>query len=587
MEEGIVRKKWFLYLTGFFAGMSVMAVELGASRLLAPYFSSSQIVWTIIIAVIMIAMAAGNVWGGRAADRNPDPGRLYGRLLIAAVWIAAIPSVGKFVILGVTGITVAALRQNYLVSSAFLACLLIFVFPCFLLGTCTPSLARYTVTGKEVSGRTVGALEAFNTAGSIIGTFVPTFVTIPNVGTSATFIIFSCVLLVLAAVYFLSAGRRRWGTAMAAVLILLFSAAGTRSGFAFWEDDLLYEGESVYNYLQVREDEENVILSTNVLFGVQSVLKKNGGLSGMYYDYALAAPLLAGARERKRGAGAASDGNAAEGAAAAGNAVKSAAADGNATEGAAGAGKAAEGPDAGDGAAEGVSVLILGNGTGTFARQCGEYFEVSGIRGVEIDGKITMLGRKYFEMPEEIKISSLDGRAFIDLDDGLYDVIMVDAYRDITIPFQMSSREFFESVRRHLLPGGVMVVNMNMKTDEPKGINACLSDTIASVFPCVSCADIEWSTNRILLASGKAVGGGELREVAGRLSDPALSSLMFRVADRLRPYEAGDLLLTDDKAPVELLGMKALDGIIDAEVTYYRDVFREGGFSALLREMQG
>ena len=58
----------FLYLTEFFAGMSVMAVELGASRLMAPYFSSSQIVWTVIIGVIMIAMAIGNVWGGWAVE---------------------------------------------------------------------------------------------------------------------------------------------------------------------------------------------------------------------------------------------------------------------------------------------------------------------------------------------------------------------------------------------------------------------------------------------------------------------------------------------------------------------------------------
>lgn len=53
--------KLFLYLTEFFAGVSVMAVELGASRLLTPYFSSSQIVWTIIIGIIMIAMALGNM----------------------------------------------------------------------------------------------------------------------------------------------------------------------------------------------------------------------------------------------------------------------------------------------------------------------------------------------------------------------------------------------------------------------------------------------------------------------------------------------------------------------------------------------
>ena len=90
----ILKNKIFLYLTEFFAGMSVKEVELGASRLLAPYFRSSQIVWTIIIGTIMIAMALGNIYGGRSADKNPDPGKLYGRILIAALWIAAIPAVG-------------------------------------------------------------------------------------------------------------------------------------------------------------------------------------------------------------------------------------------------------------------------------------------------------------------------------------------------------------------------------------------------------------------------------------------------------------------------------------------------------------
>ena len=75
MESKLLTKKYFLYATEFFAGMSVMAVELGASRLMAPYFSSSQIVWTVIIGVIMIAMAIGNVWGGRRAGRRYGPGR--------------------------------------------------------------------------------------------------------------------------------------------------------------------------------------------------------------------------------------------------------------------------------------------------------------------------------------------------------------------------------------------------------------------------------------------------------------------------------------------------------------------------------
>ena len=58
------------------------------------------------------------------------------------------------------------------------------------------------------------------------------------------------------------------------------------------ENNLTYEGESVYNYLQVYENDKRVALSTNVLFGVQSVYMKQDELTGMYYDYAMAAPLM-------------------------------------------------------------------------------------------------------------------------------------------------------------------------------------------------------------------------------------------------------------------------------------------------------
>ena len=203
-ENRILHNKIYLYLTEFFAGMSVMAVELGASRLMAPYFSSSQIVWTIIIGTIMIAMALGNIYGGRKADRDPSPDKLYGRIVIASVWIALIPVLGKYIIVGISGIMVFAVDTYFLIWAAFAACMVIFVFPLFLLGTVTPSLVKYTVDSLDDSGRTVGTLNAANTIGSIIGTFLPTFVTIPAVGTSVTFLIFAGVLLLLSLIYFIS-----------------------------------------------------------------------------------------------------------------------------------------------------------------------------------------------------------------------------------------------------------------------------------------------------------------------------------------------------------------------------------------------
>lgn len=525
----ILKNKYYLYLTEFFAGMSVMAVELGASRLLAPYFSSSQIVWTIIIGTIMIAMALGNLWGGRSADRDPNPDRLYFRILIAAVWIAAIPVLGKYIILLISGALVLTVSSNFLILAAFLACMVIFVYPLLLLGTVTPSLVKYCTDSLEDNGKTVGTLGAFNTIGSILGTFLPTFVTIPAVGTAITFLVFAGVLLLLGLIYFLSAGTKRIAAAIACALFIACALLGNSDRFAFWERNLLYEGESVYNYLQVRDTGDSVILSTNVLFGVQSIMMKSEGLTGLYYDYALAAPAAAGAGK--------------------------------------------------DGVQD---VLVLGMGTGTYAKQCRAYFSGASIEGVEIDRKITDLAARYFKLPEDMKVVTYDGRAYLTAQDKKYDVIMVDAYQDITIPFQMSSAEFFRLVRDHLTENGVMVVNMNMHSDGAGSINEYLSDTIASVFPNVYTVDVPDTTNRELFAGTNPDLPGTLRRNAAGLEDPALGSLMLRLSRELTAYHGGTCLLTDDKAPVELLGMRMIDELIQDELGAYRQEFRAKGLAGIL-----
>lgn len=59
-----------------------------------------------------------------------------------------------------------------------------------------------------------------------------------------------------------------------------------------------------------------------------------------------------------------------------------------------------------------MNVLILGNGTGTYATQCERYFENMEISGVEIDQKITDLAVQYFEHPEDVEVTTYDGRAY-------------------------------------------------------------------------------------------------------------------------------------------------------------------------------
>ena len=419
MENKLIRSKYFLYLTEFFAGMSVMAVELGASRLMAPYFSSSQIVWTVIIGVIMIAMAIGNVWGGKLADKSATPDKLYRRLIIAAIGIA------------------------------------------------------YFVFEKKKS--------------------VPGIVSV--------------------------------------LLIAGLCFALPSYSFAFWQSDITLEDESIYNYLQVQDDVKHTTLSTNVLFGVQSVQVKGDALTGMYYDYALAAPCMAGM----------------------------------------------DGTDN-----ENRSVMILGMGSGTYASYCTRYFPGASVQGAEIDKKIADIATDYFGLPGSVTVAVEDGRAYLAASKEKFDVIMVDAYQDITIPFQLSSVEFFNEVQAHLKPNGVMVVNLNMTSAENGSINEYLCDTMASVFQHTVTAPVRGNTNtEVFCTNADDWEETFLRSIA-KLKDSDYADMMRTVYSKLTPYEGRSCILTDDKAPVEVLGMRVLDELIGDELNYYKDELKTGGLSALI-----
>lgn len=533
-----MEKKLLLYATSFFCGMSVMAVELSISRLLAPYFGTSQIIWTVIIGLIMISLSLGNVLGGRSADKHNSMNRLYSIIWVSALWIAIIPFVGKYLVVAITGLLVLFMPNNLLITGSAISCLVLFSIPMIGLGMVSPYLVKLGVTDIADTGKTAGKIYAMNTIGSIIGTFLPTFVTIPTVGTSKTFLIFSFVLNLICLTYFVITKTKIVKPAITAVIIFGILLLPLSNSYAFWRESLV-EDESLYNYLQVTEDEDSVYLSTNVAFGVQSVYKKDNQLSGLYYDYALMAPqFIKDFKSNNK-----------------------------------------------------LDVLILGNGTGTYAKQSKIHYPNVKTDGVEIDPKIVDLSKKYFDLKDdEATIYTTDGRTFLaDEKCGIYDVIMVDAYHDITIPFHMATEEFFTEVSKHLKPGGVIILNINMKAKGDNPINKYLSQTVKKVMKKVYTYDIKSSTNVLLFASNDVTMLDNFENNILKLdSSNHLKKVSQLVSGNLIEIDKSELIFTDEVAPVEVLGQKLLNDMVKDELEYFKDMidFKDKGIKGLLEQLK-
>jgi len=549
-ENKLLKTRYFLYITAFFSGMAVMAAEIGASRLIAPFFSSSQIVWTIIIGIIMIALAIGYVWGGRLADKQNDPAKLYLRILYAAIWLALIPLLGKYIIVGITLLLSLFVTSNFLVIATFICCIVLFVFPLILLGTVSPALIKFAATNLTENGKVVGELGALNTIGSILGTFLPTFVTIPALGTSRTFLVFALILAAISLSFFIAEKRHIIKSAVATGLIFIIIFVPFYNSVAFWANDVLYEGESVYNYLQISEDENNYYFRTNVAVGVQSIKSKTGNNDGWYYSMAIAAPLLAGI-------------------------------------------KPVASVEYTEHINEGSKVLILGLAMGTYCELVYDYFgNAVEITGVEIDKKIVDLAKgEYFELSDGVNTVITDGRAFLAYNNSeKYDVIIVDAYQDITIPFYMCTQEFFTLVKDHLTDDGVLVINLNMRAEQEGNINDYLIDTVSKSFGGnnIYKVDVPNSYNAIFYVSSS---GENLKEkLQNELSDLGAGAIKARfkeIEERMGEcVPKSKYFFTDDKAPVELIGASVIDELISDGISEYRQILKERGFWGLIEYLK-
>ncbi len=378
------------------AGTGSMATEICASRLLAPYYGSSTVVWANVIGLVLASLSLGYWLGGRLADRRPSRTVLGAVVTAAALAIAAVPFLAQpFLDVAVRGLD--RLSAGAVIGS-FLGALVLFAPPVILLGMVTPFAIRLAVDDVRTAGAVAGRIFALSTAGSLVGTFLPALVTIPLVGTQRS-LLGAAALSALGGALLLGP---RWVVLAAAVAALLAIPPGAVKASA----GLLYETESPYQYVQVVQNGDARELYLNEGVAVHSVWRPDTVLTGDEWDMFLAVPPLLGRPVRR------------------------------------------------------VAILGNAGGTtaramGVFYPSA----RIDGVEldpAVTAAGRRFLgLGDN-----PRLHVVDADARPFLRRTHTRYDLIAIDAYRQPYVPFYLATREFFRLVRERLAPGGVVALNV-------------------------------------------------------------------------------------------------------------------------------
>src|SRR3989304_10276063 len=190
--------KKFLYFTVFVSGMTTLAVEISASRLIGSVFGTSNLVWASIIGLILIYLTFGYYLGGKVADKSPNFKTLYKILAWGSFFIGFVPYIAK-PILRFAADAFDGLQIGILVGS-FITVLVLFSIPVTLLGMISPFAIRMSINDPKNAGNVSGKIYAVSTLGSFLGTFLPVLFFIPLIGTTNTFLVFSLFLLFISIV---------------------------------------------------------------------------------------------------------------------------------------------------------------------------------------------------------------------------------------------------------------------------------------------------------------------------------------------------------------------------------------------------
>ncbi len=394
------------YIITFIASFCMLVIEIVAGRILAPFVGVSLYTWTSIIGVVLAGISIGAYLGGKLADRFPQRKTLG--------WLLFLSGIATLSVAPVTGLVAGYHFPTSLMVRIVLVTTMAFFIPSCVLGTISPVVVKLTLRNVETAGNVVGKIYAFSTLGSIIGTFASGFFLISWIGTRHIILMVGGILVLTA----LGWGSlfRTWKATAGILFLPVLLITGTY-GFAFKPPVDAYTNyykESDYFTIKVKEatsSDGRTPLKALVLDNLtHSYVNLKDPLHIEYKYEKIYSEVLKWRFEKKAS----------------------------------------------------FRSLTIGGGGYTFPRYMEVYYPNASIEVVEIDPEITRIVYKYLGLPRDTKIRTYneDGRWFVMNCDRKYDLLFIDAYNDLSIPYHLTTKEFAQSLRGMMSPRGIMLTNI-------------------------------------------------------------------------------------------------------------------------------
>lgn len=483
------------------SGGVLLALEIVASRVIAPYFGNSVYVWGSLIGVFLAALSVGYYVGGRISTRWPYPGPFLALVFLAGAATYPIPHFSAAV-LGQIAVRDFGPRGNPLIASAAL-----FFLPSALMATISPYAVRLRAKSVEGVGDVAGRLYALSTLGSIAGTLLAAFVLISTFGVRSIVQILGVTEMGLAVLGL--AWARRAGAAAAAAAgtagVVLLTGSVPADAAA-----VIRARDTVYHRITVSDEGQIRYLRLDNYW--QSARDRSDPLRTVfdYTDY-LHLPVLFNPGFRR------------------------------------------------------VLFVGMGGGTAPsrfYHDYPNATIEVVEIDPAVVETARTLFG---LPNDARLTVHIMDGRLWLRRAAQQYDLVILDAYVIDTIPFHLATREFYQEVAARLAPGGILASNViGAVHGSDSRLFRAIYKTLRSVFPQVYVFPVGGGEPQalrniiVVSTSGPRLTSSDIvaRAVGARRDGlVGIEGFEHDAATVLtNPVETADVpVLTDDYAPTDAL----------------------------------